>query len=80
LSIELVVVNYRTYPELQRFIDSYIKFQPKTESHLTVIDVDSLDEFDSISNIDVDDNLSQKGNIKISKDSLSNLPFVPIQL
>jgi hypothetical protein len=39
-----------------------------------------LDEFDSISNIDVDDNLSQKGKIKISKDSLSNLPFVPIQL
>lgn len=49
MSIELVVINYRTYPELQRFIDSYIKFQPKTESHLTIIDVDSLDEFDSIS-------------------------------
>lgn len=49
MNIELVVINYRTYPELQRFIDSYIKFQPNTESHLTIIDVDSLDEFDSIS-------------------------------
>jgi GT2 family glycosyltransferase len=46
LSIQLVVVNYRTYDLLQDFVDSYIQYMPSTESALTIIDVDSTDDFD----------------------------------
>lgn len=48
-SVEIVVVNYRTYDLLQALVNSYEEFPPKTDSHLTIIDVDSTEEFDSLS-------------------------------
>lgn len=48
LKVEISVINYKTYDLLQAFIDSYEQFKPKTESHLTIIDVDSEDGFDDL--------------------------------
>ena len=48
MNIELVVINYTTYDLLQEFIDSYLDNKPSIDSHLTIIDVDSTDEFDSL--------------------------------
>jgi len=40
-SIDIVVVNYKTYPILQRFLDSYSKFKPIISSNLIIIDNES---------------------------------------
>jgi GT2 family glycosyltransferase len=54
-TIELVVINYRTYDLLQEYIDSYLEFTPTCSSHLTIIDVDSTEELDGLS---LPDNIS----------------------
>jgi len=48
LKVEIVVINYKTYDLLQAFIDSYETFKPKTDSHLTIIDVESSEDFDQL--------------------------------
>lgn len=41
VSIDLVVVNYHTYPLIQKFIDSYYENLPATPSRLILIDNES---------------------------------------
>ena len=40
-TIDIVVVNYKTYPILQMFLDSYSKFKPSTDNNLIIIDNES---------------------------------------
>lgn len=40
-SIDLIAVNYKTYPLIQRFIDSYEKYKPAVDSRLIIIDNES---------------------------------------
>jgi len=46
--VQLVVVNYKTYPLLQQFIDSYLDYRPSCSSDLLIVDVESTDEIEGI--------------------------------
>lgn len=66
-SIDIIVVNYKTYGLVQKFIDSYYKFLPTVESNLIVIDNESkledvryLDYYDARV-IGLEDNIGYSG-------------------
>ena len=81
-SIDVVMVNYKTYSLAQRFIDSYYKFKPRVDSALTVVDNESdspellsLDGSDAL--ITSRDNLGYSGacNLAASKTSGDYIAF-----
>lgn len=48
IDIQLIVVNYRTYSLLQKFIDSYLQYRPSSSSDLMIVDVGSTEEMENI--------------------------------
>lgn len=48
MDLQLIVVNYHTYPLLQQFIDSYEEFKPSINSSLLIYDVESTPEIHDI--------------------------------
>ena len=44
IDLHMVVVNYHTYDLLQAFLDSFIEFQPESNTQLTIVDVESTSE------------------------------------
>jgi len=66
-SIDIIVVNYKTYPLVQKFIDSYYKYLPSVESNLIIIDNEAtlegiryLDPYDA-KVVPLDDNVGYSG-------------------
>lgn len=63
-TIDIIVVNYKTYPVLQTFLNSYSHFKPQTSSRIIIVDNESdKEQFDNISKpensicLESDDNL-----------------------
>jgi GT2 family glycosyltransferase len=67
LDISMVVVNYHTYPMIDRFLSSYDQYRPTASSEVVVIDNESTDQVHSLSLPDSVTVLPVKANLGYAK-------------